>query len=342
MDDFPLPARTLTTLAWSGSEVFLVGGGSGGACPPTADCEWGEFARDGAAFDPVLGTWRVMREAPIDIPPSPAAFAGGRLFISVTRGSSEPVLLAYDVAADRWDTLDAPDSVPRTLVADGDRVLFLSGSDEHGTSADLVLNAISGRWSELPPDPLGLTFDRLITPTPTGLVLTAKELVPSPGSDEPALTIAALYHRASGRWARLPDTRQIGGWTWMWTGSRLVDPHLGGSDGGEVGSWGRTYPHGGSISLPDGSWSPLTDPPAPLQDAWISEVISSGRFALSGGYLYDDERDNWTVLGRPDGAALEAGPALWADEKLVVLSGADGTSAGGTVSQSTWMYTPPA
>ncbi len=341
VDDFPLNARTVPTLAWSGSEVFVVGGDTGPPCPPTADCVWTALARDGAAFDPVLGTWRVIRDAPIDIPPSSAAFAGGRLFVSVD-ATGESVLVSYDVDADRWDMWDMPDSVPRTLVADGDRVLFVSDSDEGGTSADLVLDVVSGEWAELPPDPLGPAFDRVITPTPEGLVLTAKELGASPGSERPALTIAAIYDQEAGQWSRLPDTGQIGGWRWMWTGSRLVDPQLGGADGGEVGNWGRTYPYGGTITVPEGTWAPLTDPPEPLQNAWIHDAVGSGRFAVSGGYLYDDERMRWTIVGRPDAATQEPGPAIWADENLVVLGGVDWTTSDGSVSSTTWTYTPPA
>src|SRR6478735_6176169 len=62
VDDFPLSARTVPTLAWTGSEVFVVGGDTGPPCPPAADCAWGALARDGAAFDPVEETWRVIRE----------------------------------------------------------------------------------------------------------------------------------------------------------------------------------------------------------------------------------------------------------------------------------------
>ncbi|MFD4957189.1 hypothetical protein [Microbacterium sp. NPDC058389] len=282
----------------------------------------------------------MIRDAPVDIPPSPAAFAGGRLFISVVGAGGESALVSYDVDADRWDMWDVPDAVPRTLVADGDRVLFVSGSDERGIAADLVLDATTGEWSELPPDPLGSTFDRVITPTPEGLVLTAKELVANPGSERPALTIAALYDEESGEWSRLPDTGQIGGWRWMSTGGRLVDPQLGGADGGEVGNWGRTYPYGGTFTLPDGTWSPLMDTPEPLRDAWMSDVVGPGRFALSGGYLYDAQRMTWTEVGRPDGAPTLPEQAIWADDKLLVLGGGDFKGIDGTVGQKVWTYTP--
>ncbi|MCC2033943.1 hypothetical protein [Microbacterium allomyrinae] len=341
-DDFPLSARTEPTLGWSGSEVLVIGGDTGPPCPRTADCGWTALARDGAAFDPISGTWREIRDAPIEIPPSSAAFVSDRLFISVVGATGEVSLVSYDVHADRWNTWDTPDRLPRALVADGDRVLFVSGTDEQGISADLVLDVMSGEWSELPPDPLGPAFDRTITATPAGLVLTAKELVAAPGSDGPSLTTAALYDRQTGGWSRLPDTGQIGGWHWMWTGSRLVDPQLGGADGGRVGNWQRTYPYGGSLALPTGAWSPLPDPPEPLQNAWLRDVVtSSGRFALSDGYLYDDALSSWTAVGEPEDAQHDGGPAIWAAEKLVVVGETDGTASGGTVSRTTWIYTPP-
>lgn len=318
-----------------------MGGDVGPPCPPNADCWRGEIARDGAAFDPVSGTWRELADAPIDILPASAVFAAGQLFITVVDAESRTTLVSYEVAEDRWKTWDAPGDLPLSLVADGDRVVFVSPSDEQEQVSDLVLDVASGEWSELPPDPLGRAFDRMVTVTPAGLVLTAKELVASPGSEMPALTIAALYDEESGEWSRLPDTGQIGGWRWMWTGSRLVDPQLGSEDGGQVGNWGRPYPYGGSITLPDGTWAPLTGPPDPLpDDAWIQDGPVSTRFALSGGYVYDAQLDSWTPAGRPDAAPTAPGPAIWADDVLLVLGGTDWSGTEGTYSTATWTYTP--
>jgi hypothetical protein len=340
VDDSPLSARTMPTLAWSGSEVFVIGGDVGPPCPPNADCAWTALARDGAAFDPLRGTWRLIPDAPVDVPPSSAAFAGGQLFISVTEATGESVLISYDVESDGWRTWDMPDAVPRTLVADGARLLLVSGTDEQDDFADLALDVASGQWSELPSDPLGPAFDRVFTATPAGPILTAKELVASPGSEGPALVVAALYDGASRTWTRLPDTGQIGGWRWMLAGDRLVDPQLGGADGGEVGNWGRTYPFGGTLTLPDGAWSPLPDPPEPLPNAWIHDAVGQGPFAVSGGYLYDGSRESWTILGEPQGAPHQPGPAIWADDVLLVIGGVDWTDPAGVVSTKTWTYTP--
>lgn len=344
-DDFPLTPRANATVVWSEEEVFVVGGDSGPPCPPTADCMTGPLERDGAAFDPVQGTWREIADSPIDIPWSSAVFAGGQLFIYVIDSDFEPggeyemTLLSYDVHADGWTMRDTPDDVPRRLVADGDRIILVSGSDELGQAPDLVLETASGGWSELPPDPLGRpSFDRTISVTPAGLILTAKELVASPGAEAPPLTLAARYDAQTRKWSRLPDIEQLGGWEWMWTGTRLVDPQLGSARGD---NWGREYPYGGTLAVPDGTWAPLSDPPAQSQHPSITSVPASGRFAASAGYIYDDMRMTWTALGWPHGAPQEPGSAVWAGDQLVVLGGVDWIGPlEGSINQTTWVYSP--
>lgn len=348
-NDFPLPGRDEPNLAWSGSEVFVVGGVLGPPCPPTADCVQDDIARDGAAFDPSTGTWRELADAPLNVPPWSAAFAGGRMFVYGERGRSstgerELVLLSYDPNTNRWREYEAPDATPRMLVGDGDRLLLVSGSDERGVVPDLALDVATSEWSELPEDPIGPAFDRRITPTPAGLVLTAKALVADPGSGSPSATKVAIFDDDSGTWSRLPDIeQQIDGWQWVWSGTRLVSPELGGADGGKVGNWGREYPFGGVLTIPHGEWSPLPDVPEPVGSPWIRTASGGGRFMVGGGHVYDDKRETWTLAERPAGAAQAAGPAIWASERLVVVGGADWDSSRelkGTHSLQTWIYSP--
>ena len=207
-----------------------------------------------------------------------------------------------------------------------------------------MLDIATGAWSELPEDPLGPAFNRHVATTPAGLVLTAQELVAEPGPERPSVLMAALYDENSGAWSRLPDTAQIDGWQWVWSGTRLVAPELGGADGGEVGNWGREYPFGGILAIPGGEWSPLPNAPEPLGIRWIWSASGGGRFMVAGGYIYDDERESWTWVERPPGAAQAAGPAIWAGDRLVVVGGADWFSSrelNGTHSPQTWIYSPP-
>ena len=67
-----------------------------------------------------------------------------------------------------------------------------SGSDENGVQPDRVLDTSTGEWSTLPEDPLKPSFDRMITATPEGLVLTAKPIQADGSPANPALVHAAV------------------------------------------------------------------------------------------------------------------------------------------------------
>ncbi|WP_406245611.1 hypothetical protein ACI7YT_11220 [Microbacterium sp. M] len=340
-DDFPLEARGGPVTVWTGEEILVVGGELGPPCPPNADCVMGPSARDGAALDPETGVWRELAEAPRPVAPFSGVFAAGRVFAWADEDGIRGGLLSYSVAEDRWTESVVPDDLPRTMVADGDQVLFPLASHEMGAGADLVLEVESGEWSELPDDPLGATFDRYLTPTPDGILLTAKALVENPGAEEPAFVQVALFDRETGSWQRLPDLEQIGGWNWTWTGDRVVDATLGGGDGGEVGGWGRAYPFGGMVRLPDGEWSPLPDAPERVSDPWLDNATGEGRFVVADGYMFDDVEETWTPITSPTGAPDVAGTAVWADERLVVVGGTDWSRVEGTRDERTWILTPP-
>lgn len=336
--DFPLAPREFATVAWTGSEVLVVGGAPGAPCPPNASCVFPEVTADGAAYDPETDSWRDLAPAPFAFGMSPGAYAAGRLVVSAYDGEKTGVL-SYDVAGDAWTELEAPAEISRlTPVADGDRILFVSGSDENGVLPDYAYDAVAGDWSTLPDDPIGPAFDRMLTPTAAGIVLTAKELVPNPGSEVPALTLAALLDRDSGTWTRLPDTELIGGWSWAVHGDRLIAPQLGGADGGDVNNWGREYPFGGVITLPGGDWSALPDPPEP-RASWLGDV-GGARFSVTSGYLYDDEARAWTPLDGPAGAPESVGAAVWAGDVLIAVGGTTWAGMDSIPSTGVWIYTP--
>ncbi len=248
-------------------------------------------------------------------------------------------LLDYSVADDAWTERPIAVGTPCQLVGDHNRVVFASGTDENGVLPDRVLDLETGNWSTLPEDPIGPAYDRVITSTPDGLVLTAKELVDNPGADEPSLTLVALLDPETNTWKRLPDTGQIGGWQWTWTGRHLLAPELGEADGGEVGNWGRSYPYGGTIDVPSGAWSPLAD--APDDYGRTSLIGALGvRYSNVGGYLYDDEDESWTILPEPAGVPEYPGAPIWADDQLIIIGGTDWDDNDGTRSEGVWQFTP--
>lgn len=339
--DFPPPPRTNPVLVWTGDEVLVVGGIPGPPCPPNASCIAREFARDGAAYDPVSETWTAFPDAPVGVVSSSVAFVAGTLFITVVEGIEHTRLLSYDTKTSVWATQDMPDGIGRTLVADEGRLLLVVGSDEIGEAEDLILDIATGEWSALPADPLGPSFNRVITPTPYGLILTATPLVDSPGSETPAVVTVARFEEHTQDWTRLPDTGQLSsGNVWMQVGDELITVQLGGADGGKIGNWGRTYPYGGILALPDSTWSPLADAPEPDLGAWLHRSAVSDRFALTDGYVYDHVLETWTAVGSPAAAPTEAGPAVWAEHALLVVGGVDWTQPAGHISEKAWIYVP--
>jgi len=318
LPDPPFDPRTGPVVASTGSEVLVVGGDTSAPCPPTADCKGPEhYARDGARLDISEPTWHPMSPAPVDVPAySSSALVAGTLYVL-----AGDTLLAYDVAQDAWSNVPTPAALTNgQLVGSGTRLVVAQDSDEHGTTPDRVYDSGTGHWSTLPDDPIGPAFDRTFTAIPTGLVLTAHELVDNPGGDGPSPVLAARWDTATAAWTRLPDSDQLGGWAWTWTGRRLIDPSLGGGDGGEVGNYGRTIPYGGILDPATGQWSRLPHAPKEFGGGW-SVAALGGRFVAIGGWTYDDESESWAEVPRPNGAPDQPGAAVWAGDRLVVIGG---------------------
>lgn len=337
LPDPPLRARTGPVVAWTGAEVLVVGGDTRAVpCPPNASCAAPEhYARDGARLGLADRSWRRIADAPVEVPDSaPSAVVGGRLYVL-----ARDVLLAYDVAGDTWSRIATPsDLSDQQLTADHARLVVSSGSDERHSVPDRVYDPGSGRWSTLPDDPIGPAFDRVMTSIPDGLVLTGHALVDDPGAEEPSLVLAARWDSATGRWTRLPDSDQLGGWAWTWTGHRLVDPTLGGADGGQIGNYGRTIPFGGVLDPATGAWSRLPHAPKERAGGWPVAALG-GRFVATAGWTYDDESRSWAVMPRPHGAPAQPGAAVWAGDRLVVIGGIDSARGDtpGHLSEGAWI-----
>jgi hypothetical protein len=318
----PLSAREGTVTAAVAGEAVFVGGYAGPPCPPSADCviPRAEVRRDGAAYDPVAGTWRSIADAPRAVDAYAArAVVDDDLYVLVDR-----MLLVWSSTADSWREVPLPPDAPAygALVADGTRVVLASGSDENGEEADVVLDTTSGAWSTLPEDPLSPAFDRSVTATSAGLVLTAKPFGPDGELQDPSLVHAAVLAPDGSGWRELPASDQLGGWRWTWTGERLVDPTLGGADGGETNGYGRVIPYGGRLDVTTGTWTRLPDAPTERTGGWPVDA-AAGPLAAVDGWLYDDRTGSWTSLPRPADAPPEPGSAVWVDDTLVVLGGAD-------------------
>ncbi|KRA38412.1 MULTISPECIES: hypothetical protein [unclassified Nocardioides] len=337
LPDFPLAERDGPVVVWTGSEVLAVGGDVGEPCPPNASCvKATEAATDGAALDPATRTWRRIADAPRQIAAyNRGVVVAGRLFIRVDES-----LLSYDVARDRWTTLPRRISGWYDLVADGDRLVLVSGSDEDGKRADLAYSPDTDEWSDLPDDPLGPSFGRSMVSTPYGLLLGAHALVASPGGGARPSYVEAALLQPDGTWREFG----VGEWTGGFDGAlgdRAIGLSLATSDGGgdPPGDYGRQVPAGGRLDLRTGAWSALPQP-AERSTGW-GVYAPDGRLMASEGYVYDDLSGTWLQVPQPTGASEQPGPAVWAGEELIVVTALAAQSwTKEARSNEAWSWTP--
>jgi hypothetical protein len=326
----PLSAREAAAAVWTGEELLLLGGLGGPPCPPNADCTTaGEPLVDGAAFDPVGGTWRVLAPAPATMV-SDAVVVGGTVYAlgwddPTHRGLGHIWLLAYDVAGDSWSIVAGPDGgwmqVPR-LAAAGDRVLAFQGSNEQQPVPDLLYDPATGTWSELPVAPFEPTYDRSVVAVGDRLVLLA---IPTHelGATGPPRYEAAVLEPGAAAWIPLPTGDVVGGWPgWFVVDGLVVNPATGSADGGATNGWGRSYPFGGILDPVTGTWSALPAAPAIPYEAYAQPRAGDGLLLADRPLVLDLAAATWTSLPSFPGQAEQGVSVTWAGDALVVWGGA--------------------
>lgn len=343
----PLAPRRSAHALWVGDRLLVMGGTDAPPCPPNADCIEPTEApfRDGAAYDPATKTWRPIAEAPVPLGYASTAVVGDRAYFLLGGfGSSHPdvraAFLAYDAATDRWRELAMPRG-KRTLMLAGAGTTLIAYHSTHEIEVlpDLVYDPESDSWSELPPDPLGPSFDRTIVQAGSGLVLFGIELVPNPGAESPSLYRAALFD--DGVWKRLPDSEVVG-WNPIWwaVDGRVINPTIERLDGGEVNNWRRSYPAGGTLDVTDERWIELPDPPG--EPGEFTGIYAAGdRYMVGGqGLVFDAKEGRWTNLPRPTGGPDGEAAATWTDAGLVVWGGVRWKGSEGALVGDGWVWQP--
>ena len=206
----PLAPREYPTGFWTGEEVILVGGSDAPPCPPNADCAAPSEPplADGAAYDPEADTWRTIADAPVRFSWAQPLVVGSTAYLWIAGEPSRPqapsAFLAYRIDEDRWEELDMPPGETGwyQLVAAGDRIVVVSGSDEEEERPDLVYDPSTSEWSELPADPFSPGFDRVAVWDGEELLLFDHDLADLSG-DAPLR--GAAFDFGPGRWRVLDD-----------------------------------------------------------------------------------------------------------------------------------------
>ncbi|BCJ74990.1 hypothetical protein CS0771_45340 [Catellatospora sp. IY07-71] len=338
----PLSPRVQALGLWTGDEALIIGG-SDAPCPPSADCAGDpDPLTSAAAVNPDTGRWRSIADLPVALRWAQGAVVGGVAYVQGHTIDGGFALLAYVIDADRWEQVPLPaGEADLQLVAAGDLLVAVRGSHENTPGPDYIYDRAQRRWQQLPVAPLGAGFDRAMAWTGRELVLFDHELVPDPGARRPAVTRAAVFDPATGEWRRLPDSQQLSTGPWLAAGGSLVNPSLGGADGGQVGNWGRTYPNGGILDPANGTWSALPDPPGGYEAGGSAYGATSAVYAGQPGPVLNTAVGVWqNVAPLPTGDANEH-TVVAAGNRMLVSGGVRWVGTDAELLSGAWIWAPP-
>jgi len=157
LPDSPLSGRSDMASAWTGEELLIWGGFDGGFREVP-------FFDDGAAFDPVTETWRMLPAPPIG-PRTPFSVWTGRELIvwgSADRFARLRDGAAYDPTTNTWRTIaDGPtDITDGSAVWTGEEMIVFGAAldgNNHAytpTAVAAAYDPAADTWRELPPSDL--------------------------------------------------------------------------------------------------------------------------------------------------------------------------------------------
>jgi hypothetical protein len=348
--DSPLSARYAAHAVSIDDRLFVVGGTAAEPCPPNASCIEPTEAPfvDGAVYDPREETWTKIADAPVSIGYGSSAVVGDKVYLLLNGyGSSNKsvraAFVSYDTTEDRWEEHPLPPNQrERILASAGPNVVAFQSTQENGVKGDFVYDPNNDAWSELAADPLLKSFDRWMVWTPEGLALLGIEVVPQPGSTEPAVYRAALL-KADGTWKRFPDSEIIGyNPMWSWTGGEVLNASSERADGGETNNWGRTYFAGGTLNPSTGEWGSLPD--VPKERGEFEDIYAAGdRYAVAySGWVFDAQEQRWFHLTRPEGGPDVDTAAALVDDQLFIWGGVRWDGSEAVVLDDGWAWHPDA
>jgi hypothetical protein len=346
--DSPLGPREQALGLWTGREVLLIGGSDAEPCMPNADCAVDPTPlTDGAAYEPGTGRWRPLAASPVPLLGAQGVVLGPSAY--VLPNAERPELFVHRIDRNTWTRLAVPFHPQHgyRLLAAGGRLVAYQSSDENAPGDDYVLDPATSAWTALPADPLGKAFNRGMAWSGRELMLFDHELIPHPGADGPALTRIAALDLTTGTWRRLPDAPMLSTGPWLLAGDRLVNPSLGGADGGRIGNWGRPYPNGGIVGTATGAWSALPDPPggATLDAEALGGGARTGTSAVFVGlteYVLDTTTSTWQSVPALPGGRATGYTVVAAGGRMLVSGGArwGRSEDDGTLLATTWIWTP--
>ena len=335
LPDPPLRGR-VGAVVTAVDEQVLVAGGWEWLCPPNADCDYPDtpLLRDGALLEVESGRWRPIADAPFGLRDGKAGAIGDAVFVLTGCRSSESCdgpleLLSYDTATDRWSELGrVPSPAPSyaALVPVGGRLLVLADTDEYGERPDHLYDPTTGRWEEVPDDPLPRVYDRWAVDGGVRLLVFG-----SPTSTEAETKLGAAYDLATGSWRRLPDAPGAGYQVWRSGDEAWLNPHFG-SEGGGV------------LDLRTDTWRPFPGAPEDLGEDEALDLAGvigwgDGAYEYSSGLVRDTQRDRWLRIRKQTSVTYDERLTTLGDT-LVVFGGQRWQDSDGELLAETWIWRP--
>jgi hypothetical protein len=200
LPEAPIVGRSYAGAVWTGSEVIVWGGET-----PTGDYRGSlRYLNDGAAFDPLRHSWRVLPQSPLSArEPVIAVWTGSEMI--VWGGGSSPLLpsradgAAYSPLENRWRAIA---SAPLHLnLADavwtGEEVIVYGAHLDYNNASDrenpqgMAYNPTTDSWRVIAPFPLSPQATSAIW---TGTEMLAWDYIPSR---------AGFYDPTTDTWRRL-------------------------------------------------------------------------------------------------------------------------------------------
>jgi RNA polymerase sigma-70 factor (ECF subfamily) len=237
----PAPGREriFAPSAWSGSQLFVLGGYLDGG---------GEEQRDGLAYSPGRDTWETVPDAPFA--PGAAVWAGDRLIASDRSGAH---VAGYDPTTAAWTSLPDPPgtsyddrSIQAALTWDGGTIsLWRTGEPTVATGpiGTIGHRLVDGRWEPVgaaqaikPVDPVS---------TPAGIVAVPGSMCPTGYGCAMPVPRAGVLRLEGSTWVEHADDDVLGSEVApAWTGRALVLGAL---------AWDPSTDEWVARPLPDGS-----------------------------------------------------------------------------------------
>ena len=133
---------------------------------------------------------------------------------------------------------------------------------------------------------------------------------------------AAVLDLATGEWRRLHDAPIVANDSaWFASGGLVVNPSLGGGDGGQTNNWGRTIPFGGMLDLEGEAWIGLPNPP-PEGQSFAGGAVAGGDVIVNRqGWSLDVDTLSWQQVGGPPGGPDSEAATTWAGDHLFLFGG---------------------